>query len=95
MRIVRIKMPTMIVCVCHRVSDRDIAHAIRHGCGSFDELQEQLRVGTACGACGDCARHTFEAHCKKPPASVGMSWPGRGAALLVPSATTTPSVGLP
>ncbi len=51
----------MIVCVCHRVSDRDIAQAARHGCASFDELQEQLRVGTACGACGDCARETFDA----------------------------------
>ena len=53
----------MIVCICHRVSDRDIAHAARHGCASFDELQEELSVATACGACGDCARETFEAHC--------------------------------
>jgi bacterioferritin-associated ferredoxin len=61
MRIVRIKMEAMIVCVCHRISDRDIARAARLGCSSFDELQEQLRVGTACGACGDCARETFAA----------------------------------
>jgi bacterioferritin-associated ferredoxin len=54
-------MAVMIVCICHRVSDRDIARAARQGCASFDELQEQLRVGTACGACGDCARDTFDA----------------------------------
>jgi bacterioferritin-associated ferredoxin len=61
MRIVRIKMAAMIVCLCHRVSDRDIARAARQGCASFDELQDQTRVGTACGACGDCARETFDA----------------------------------
>ena len=50
----------MIVCVCHRVSDRDIEHEVRHGCHSFDELQDETRVGTACGSCLDCARDTFD-----------------------------------
>lgn len=53
---------TMIVCVCHRVSDRDIAREARAGCASFDELQDSLRVGTACGACLECARETFDEH---------------------------------
>ncbi len=52
----------MIVCVCHRISDRHIEHEVRGGCASFDELQSDLRVGTACGACTDCARETFECH---------------------------------
>ncbi len=51
----------MIVCVCHRVSDRDIVREVQHGCGSFEELQDELRVATACGRCGDCARDTFDA----------------------------------
>lgn len=60
---VRITMPTiMIVCVCHRVSDRDIAREARSGCADFDMLQDSLRVGTACGACLDCARETFAEH---------------------------------
>jgi bacterioferritin-associated ferredoxin len=73
----------MIVCICHRISDRDIARAARQGCTSFDELQDQTRVGTACGACGDCARETFEAQqCQQhsPPLTVAVSWMGRGAA---------------
>jgi bacterioferritin-associated ferredoxin len=49
----------MIVCLCHRVSDRDIAAAQREGCKSFEELQDTLRVGTACGACHDCAQALF------------------------------------
>jgi bacterioferritin-associated ferredoxin len=52
----------MIVCICHRVSDRDIAAAARQGCGNFEELQDELRVATACGACHDCARDTFHRH---------------------------------
>jgi bacterioferritin-associated ferredoxin len=61
---VRIKLQAiMIVCICHRVSDRDIAHAASAGCASFDDLQDELRVGLGCGACHDCARDTFDAHC--------------------------------
>jgi bacterioferritin-associated ferredoxin len=52
----------MIVCLCHRVSDRDISREAQRGCASFDELQDSLRVGTACGACLDCARETFHDH---------------------------------
>jgi bacterioferritin-associated ferredoxin len=74
MRIVRIKMATMIVCVCHRISDRDIAHAARQGCASFDELQDQLRVATACGACGDCARETFDAQRSGPGCAAAATW---------------------
>ena len=51
----------MIVCVCHRVSHHDIEREVRHGCASFEELQDELRVATACGRCGDCARDTFDA----------------------------------
>ena len=47
----------MIVCICHRLSDRDIASEVREGCASFDEL----RVVKSCGACTDCARKTFAA----------------------------------
>jgi bacterioferritin-associated ferredoxin len=50
----------MIVCVCNRVSDRDIARAVDEGCASFEELQAELGVGTRCGACGPCAQATFD-----------------------------------
>jgi bacterioferritin-associated ferredoxin len=50
----------MIVCVCHRVSDRDIERAVDNGCSSFDSLQRQTRVSTGCGRCRSCACETFE-----------------------------------
>jgi len=45
----------MIVCVCRRISDREIArHA--HAGMSFDEIQFELGVATQCGRCESCAR---------------------------------------
>lgn len=49
----------MIVCVCHRISHREIErHAV--ACDSFDELQLNTGVATGCGRCGDCARAVFD-----------------------------------
>ena len=45
----------MIVCVCRRVSDREIARHARAGM-SFDEIQFELGVATQCGNCEGCAR---------------------------------------
>lgn len=53
----------MIVCVCHRVSERDIHRAASRGVASFDELQAELRVATACGSCHDCAAGTWAEAC--------------------------------
>lgn len=49
----------MIVCVCHRISDRDIHRQAQAGCTSFDELQFETGVSTCCGRCTDCAKEEF------------------------------------
>lgn len=49
----------MIVCICHRVSDRDIARAASEGCTGFEALQHSRCVATGCGRCHDCARETL------------------------------------
>jgi bacterioferritin-associated ferredoxin len=51
----------MIVCLCHRVSDRDIARVVREGVSCFDVLQDETRVASSCGSCHDCAREVFDA----------------------------------
>lgn len=51
----------MIVCVCHRVSDRDITAAVKAGTATFGELQDELHVATNCGRCRDCAHEVFDA----------------------------------
>lgn len=45
----------MIVCVCNRISDREIARQVQRGM-SFDDIQLELGVGTCCGNCADYAR---------------------------------------
>lgn len=49
----------MIVCVCNRVSDREIARHVRGGM-SFEDIQLELGVATQCGRCESCARQVVE-----------------------------------
>ena len=45
----------MIVCVCRRISDREITRHAKAGM-SFDDIQFELGVATQCGSCEGCAR---------------------------------------
>ena len=45
----------MIVCVCNRISDREIIRHAKAGL-SFDDIQFELGVATCCGRCESCAR---------------------------------------
>ncbi|PPE67723.1 (2Fe-2S)-binding protein [Caldimonas caldifontis] len=71
----------MIVCVCRRVSERDIQRAALGGCASLEELQMELGVATCCGRCADCAQATLEACApgrgmvSRPPATAGALVP--------------------
>ena len=70
----------MIVCVCRRVSDRDIRRAAAEGVSSFDEMQSELGVATGCGACLDCARETWAEACHAGAACPGMTAAARSSA---------------
>jgi bacterioferritin-associated ferredoxin len=56
----------MIVCVCRRVSDREIARQAKLGM-SFDDIQFELGVATQCGRCEGCARSIVEQCCASQP----------------------------
>lgn len=56
----------MIVCVCHRISDREIARHARAGM-SFDEIQFELGVATQCGRCECTAREVVAQCCGSHP----------------------------
>jgi bacterioferritin-associated ferredoxin len=71
----------MIVCVCRRVSDRDIEHAARSGCTSFDDLQMELGVATCCGRCTECAQETLAAAQAQATSVVRMVHPVQALAL--------------
>ncbi len=49
----------MIVCVCNRISDREIARQVQAGL-DFSDIQLELGVATQCGQCEGCARDLVE-----------------------------------
>lgn len=60
----------MIVCVCRRISDREIARHARAGM-SFDDIQFELGVATQCGQCESCAREVVaQCACSNPVAAL-------------------------
>jgi bacterioferritin-associated ferredoxin len=50
----------MIVCLCHRISDRQIQQAVKDGVRDFEELQDDTCIARNCGCCEDCARQVFD-----------------------------------
>ena len=60
----------MIVCICNRVSERDIDLAVRSGTHSFDLLLDDTRVASCCGRCHDCAREVFDTACQRQGVAV-------------------------
>lgn len=94
MRTIRINLRLMIICICHRVSDRDIARSVREGCDSFEELQAELAVATGCGACHDCAQASF--HEQRSNALSGLAiGPAHAVAPLLPPAPGKPGHAIP
>ncbi len=49
----------MIVCLCHRISDRDIERHARDGVADFEALQDETCIARNCACCEDCAREIF------------------------------------
>jgi bacterioferritin-associated ferredoxin len=52
----------VIICLCHRISDRDIERAAREGSvPDFEALQDDTAIARNCGCCLECAREIFDA----------------------------------
>lgn len=79
----------MIVCICRRVSDKDIARHAHAGLG-FDEIQFELGVATQCGQCEGCARDVV-AQCSatRPAANIKLTTFGRAISPLDSSTCQT------
>ncbi len=45
----------MVVCICRRVTDRDIHKAVAQGACRMRDLRQQLGVSAQCGKCAECA----------------------------------------
>lgn len=46
----------MYVCICNRVSDRDIKASIQEGATTMRELYKKHSLGSQCGKCCQCAK---------------------------------------
>jgi bacterioferritin-associated ferredoxin len=53
----------MIVCLCHRISDRDIVQAVKDGVRDFESLQDDTCIARNCACCEDCAKQVFAQAC--------------------------------
>lgn len=58
----------MIVCLCHRISDRDIEAEVSTGTRCFEVLQDDTLVAASCACCQDSAREIFDAACARADA---------------------------
>jgi bacterioferritin-associated ferredoxin len=70
----------MIVCLCHRISDRDIVQAALGGTTCFEQLQDDTGLASRCGCCYECAREVF--------ASARAGVPAARVPIHVPAATS-------
>ena len=51
----------MYVCVCHKVTDKQIQRAVRDGAEDLCDVMEQLMVATNCGSCAEHAMQIIQA----------------------------------
>jgi bacterioferritin-associated ferredoxin len=52
----------VIICLCHRISDRDIERAARDGLvPDFEALQDETAIARNCGCCLEFAQEIFDA----------------------------------
>ncbi|TYK64420.1 (2Fe-2S)-binding protein [Colwellia echini] len=49
----------MYVCLCHGVTDKQIETAIDNGAETMKSLATELKVGTQCGKCCQCAKRVL------------------------------------
>ena len=50
----------MYVCLCNKVTDRQIRDAARRGCSRLNDLRSELGVASCCGSCGDMAQEILD-----------------------------------
>ncbi len=46
----------MYVCLCRGITDQDIKDALKNGAQSYQDVREQLDLGTCCGRCAPEAK---------------------------------------
>ncbi len=55
----------MYVCICNRVTDRQILDAAKQGATTLEALGDRLNVATCCGRCAECACELLSDHANR------------------------------
>jgi bacterioferritin-associated ferredoxin len=72
----------MIVCICKRVTDRQVNSAIIEGASTVEEVGRACKAGTGCGACTEQIQDMIDcSRCDHPQLKVLSPYlaPGRAA----------------
>ncbi|HIV57867.1 MAG TPA: (2Fe-2S)-binding protein [Candidatus Stackebrandtia faecavium] len=56
----------MYVCICHRVSEKEVRGCIEAGARSEEEVEDACEAGGGCGTCLDRITDMLEAHYGPP-----------------------------
>ena len=62
----------MIICVCRRVTEKQIIYRASEG-KNFTDIQRDLGVATQCGRCEDCARDIVK-QCHATSSMTPIGW---------------------
>ena len=57
----------MLLCHCHRVSDRQVRRCVRRGASSADEVGGMNGAGTGCGGCRRAVAKVVDDELEKAP----------------------------
>ena len=57
----------MIVCVCNRITEKEVREAARKGCRTPEAAYEQLSCEVQCGCCLDYAQEVIDEELGKRP----------------------------
>ncbi|NMP16143.1 hypothetical protein HII16_07320 [Thalassotalea sp. Y01] len=52
----------MFVCICHQITEADLANAVEQGANTMKEIRDQLSVASQCGKCVQFAKQVLAEH---------------------------------
>jgi len=62
--------PSLYICICNAITERQVRDCARSGANSVDQLASELGVGAGCGRCLECAHDLLREVLSPQPASL-------------------------
>lgn len=55
----------MLVCHCHRVTDREVRRCVQDGASSVDQVARMCRAGSGCGGCKEAVTEVVDSELER------------------------------